>query len=65
MLDLGCGYGYSTLAFALMVRKFETYHLQANEAMKIDSLQSDFLITGSDIHQDFIEKAIINQEIYK
>ena len=27
VLDLGCGYGYSTLAFALMVRKFETYHL--------------------------------------
>ncbi|CDW89036.1 UNKNOWN [Stylonychia lemnae] len=42
-LDLGCGYGYSTLAFALMVDK----------VIKADQ-QMSFL--GIDLHHDFIEK---------
>eukprot|EP00347_Sterkiella_histriomuscorum_P021999 403332036 len=51
-LDLGCGFGYSTLAFAMiadqLVQPGDTVH-----------------IIGADIYEDFIEKCIINNQTYK
>lgn len=54
LLDLGCGFGYSTLSFALLVE-----NLIKNQ--KGASVQ----IIGADIHSDFIEKSIVNYDKYK
>ena len=49
MLDVGCGFGFSTLLYA-----------------KLASLIRDkpFSAVGSDLHQSFIEKAVLNNQKY-
>lgn len=51
-MDLGCGYGYSTLSFAMLidqiVKEGDTVHL-----------------VGADIFDDFLEKCRLNQQKYK
>jgi SAM-dependent methyltransferase len=56
MLDIGCGYGYSTLSFALM----------ADQIIKREGIRGAKLsVTGVDLYGDFIEKGIINYQKYK
>jgi hypothetical protein len=57
MLDLGCGYGYSTLAFALMVDLLLKHEPVSNNCQ--------FSIIGVDLYSDFIEKSIINYDKYR
>lgn len=55
MLDYGCGYGYSTLSFALM----------ANSLIKHDKLGGLIQVVGVDLYADFVEKSIMNYQRYK
>ncbi|TNV86822.1 hypothetical protein FGO68_gene3735 [Halteria grandinella] len=55
MVDYGCGYGYSTLAFAIMV----------DNMMKYEKGMGKLEIMGADVYQDFIEKAIMNSQNYR
>lgn len=49
MLDVGCGHGYSTLVYS-----------------RLASLIRDtpFVAVGTDFHQSFIEKAVLNSQKY-
>lgn len=58
MVDYGCGYGYSTIAFAMMVDNLLKYEGQRQTLGK-------FEIMGADVYQDFIEKSILNYHNYR
>jgi len=52
MLDVGCGKGYSTLAYALL----------ANQVL---SMGKRFEMTGVDYHSHFMERATLNYQKYQ
>ena len=56
-MDFGCGFGYSTLAFALM----------ADQLMKNEKVNpvTKISIVGVDVYSEFIEKSIVNYQKYK
>ena len=56
ILDFGCGYGYSSLSFAL---------LADNLIKKHQIRASKVSIVGVDLYGDFVEKAIMNYQKYR
>lgn len=58
MVDYGCGYGYSTIAFAMMVDSLLKYEGQRQTLGRLE-------IIGADVYQDFIEKSILNYQNYR
>jgi SAM-dependent methyltransferase len=50
MLDLGCGYGYSSLLYAKLATLIRTKH---------------FTMIGLDYHQQFIDQAQLNNKKYE
>jgi 2-polyprenyl-3-methyl-5-hydroxy-6-metoxy-1,4-benzoquinol methylase len=56
LLDFGCGYGYSTLSFALL----------ADNLIKREGIRGAKLtVVGVDLYSDFIEKGIMNYQNYR
>ena len=49
MLDVGCGHGYSTLVYSRLASLIR---------------DTQFLAVGTDFHQSFIEKAVLNSQKY-
>ena len=49
MLDVGCGKGFSTLAYSMLASQV---------------LSKPFLMTGIDYHSVFMERATLNYEKY-
>ena len=56
ILDFGCGYGYSSLSFAL---------LADNLIKKHQIRESKVSVLGIDLFGDFVEKSIINYQKYR
>lgn len=48
MLDVGCGKGFSTLAYAMLA----------------GNLEAKFKMTGVDYHSHFMERASLNNQLY-
>jgi hypothetical protein len=56
ILDFGCGYGYSSLSFALL----------ADNLIKKHQIRgSKVSVLGIDLFGDFVEKSIINYQKYR
>ena len=56
ILDFGCGFGYSSLAFALMADNVIGKHI---------TRKSRVTIVGVDLYSDFVEKSMVNYQKYR
>jgi len=63
LVDYGCGFGYSTLAFALLVSSPILIPQGENLIRRVK--QGRLSTLGVDVQPDFIEKSIVNYQAYR